>query len=77
MTRHHHKMIPYKRVNRIVLSRCSCGQGKTDMIIKYDSDVAQTIDAYLRDINLKMGLVDGQPAPESARKAKFGENGAK
>lgn len=74
MSRHHHNMIPYRRVNRIVLSRCSCGAGKTDMIVKYDPEVAQTIDAYIEDIQRKLGKVDGVPAPASMRKGKFGEN---
>lgn len=46
-------MIPVKRVNRIVLSRCSCGATKTDMIKKFTK--AETVDRFLASFNEKLG----------------------
>ena len=57
MSKHIHNMIPYKRVNRIVLSKCICGKGKTDMIKKFTPDSAETIDNYIAHLNEK---VNGQ-----------------
>jgi hypothetical protein len=44
---HNHIYEMYRRVNRIVLSKCKCGSTKTDMIPNFTQEAAKKIDRLL------------------------------
>lgn len=49
--KHTHNFIPYKRMNRLVLSKCKCGNTKTDMIKNFTKERADQMDAYIAKIS--------------------------
>jgi hypothetical protein len=49
--KHEHNYIPKRRLNRILMSACSCGQTKTDLIKDFSKDKAKMVDDYLSELN--------------------------
>jgi hypothetical protein len=49
--KHEHNYIPKRRLNRILMSACSCGQTKTDLIKDFSKEKAKMVDDYLSELN--------------------------
>lgn len=48
---HTHHYIPYRRVKKLVLSKCKCGVSKTEVIAHYTEEAGKEMDHLIRELN--------------------------
>lgn len=48
---HTHYYIPYKRVKKLVLSKCKCGVSKTEVIAHYTDAAGKDMDRLIKELN--------------------------